>query len=89
VCLAAAVTAQLTHPYHIGRVQLLHHNILGAAMSLMGHKRTLAHVRVMSALPPKADIETGPVISFDAATRQLGDIDGDPSRLVFGEELRR
>jgi hypothetical protein len=24
-------------------------------MSALGHKRTLAHVRVMSALPPKAD----------------------------------
>jgi hypothetical protein len=25
-------------------------------MSALGHKRTLAHVRIMSALPPKADI---------------------------------
>ena len=32
-----------------------------------GHKRTLTAF-FMSALPPKADIETGPVISFDAAT---------------------
>ena len=29
-------------------------------MSALGHKRTLADVRVMSALPPKADIGTGP-----------------------------
>jgi len=29
-------------------------------MSALGHKRTLAHVRVMSALPPKADIGTQP-----------------------------
>jgi hypothetical protein len=27
-------------------------------MSALGHKRTLGSVRVMSALPPKADIET-------------------------------
>src|SRR6516164_6485735 len=27
-------------------------------MSALGHKRTLKHVRLMSALPPKADIET-------------------------------
>ena len=34
-------------------------------MSALGHKRTSDHVQSMSALPPKADIETGPVISFD------------------------
>ena len=28
-------------------------------MSALGHKRTSAHVRVMSALPPKADIGEG------------------------------
>jgi len=29
-------------------------------MSALGHKRTLGHVRTMSALPPKADIGTQP-----------------------------
>src|SRR5262249_25448454 len=29
-------------------------------MSALGHKRTLGHVQSMSALPPKADIGTGP-----------------------------
>src|SRR5215472_283123 len=29
-------------------------------MSALGHKRTSGHVRVMSALPPKADIKAGP-----------------------------
>src|SRR3974390_3377530 len=37
-------------------------------MSRLGQKQTLVKVRLMSALPPKADIETGLVISFDAAT---------------------
>jgi hypothetical protein len=32
----------------------------GAAMSALGQKRTLGHVRAMSALPPKADIGTQP-----------------------------
>jgi hypothetical protein len=29
-------------------------------MSALGHKRTLRHVRLMSAIPPKADIRTRP-----------------------------
>jgi hypothetical protein len=29
-------------------------------MSALGHKRTLRDILPMSALPPKADIETGP-----------------------------
>src|SRR5215831_6372172 len=37
-----------------------------AAMSALGQKRTSEVVQSMSALPPKADIGTGP--SFDAAT---------------------
>ena len=37
-------------------------------MSALGQKRTSAHVRVMSALPPKAVIGTGMCITFDAAT---------------------
>jgi hypothetical protein len=37
-------------------------------LSLVGHKQTSQHIRSMSALPPKADIETGPVINFDATT---------------------
>jgi hypothetical protein len=35
-------------------------------MSALGQKQTSADLCVMSALPPKADIQTGPVISFDA-----------------------
>jgi len=34
----------------------------------MGQKRTLEDFQAMSALPPKADIGTGPRIAFDAAT---------------------
>jgi hypothetical protein len=29
---------------------------IGGSMSALGHKRTSEHVRIMSALPPKADI---------------------------------
>jgi hypothetical protein len=31
-------------------------HLASALMSALGHKRTLTHVRVLSALPPKADI---------------------------------
>jgi len=37
-------------------------------MSALGQKRTWQQVRVMSALPPKADIGTGTCITFDGAT---------------------
>jgi hypothetical protein len=39
-----------------------------ADASALGHKRTSRGSRLMSALPPKADIEPSPVISFDATT---------------------
>ena len=41
----------------------LHDSNCEARMSAMGHKRTLAPVRIMSALPPKADIGTQPCIA--------------------------
>src|SRR5262249_43482327 len=40
----------------IGRV--VHHSKLGQRMSALGQKRTLEQVKAMSALLPKADIET-------------------------------
>jgi len=40
----------------------------------------------MSALPPKADIETGPLLASPQQLRQLGDIRRDPPRLVFAEQ---
>src|SRR5262245_61661453 len=42
----------------IGALFLCHKATKSRVMSAMGQKRTLRHVRVMSALPPKADIET-------------------------------
>jgi hypothetical protein len=39
----------------------------------------------MSALPPKADIETGPLSPSTEQLRQLGDIRRDPPRLIFAE----
>jgi len=38
----------------------LHSSNLGPPMSALGQKQTSAHVRVMSALPPKADPGTQP-----------------------------
>ena len=35
-------------------------NVENGLMSALGQKRTLGHVRAMSALPPKADIGTQP-----------------------------
>jgi hypothetical protein len=65
-------------------------NFWKEGISALGHKRTSDHVQSMSALPPKADIETGPVISFDATTSgSLATLAANPSRLVFGEEFRR
>jgi len=55
----------------------------------LGQKQTLAHVRVMSALPPKADVGTGACIHLTQQLRQLGDIRRDPPRLIFGERLGR
>ena len=46
----------------------MRHSKAWLLMSALGQKQTSAHVRVMSALPPKADIGTGPRFTFDAAT---------------------
>jgi hypothetical protein len=56
-------------------------------MSAMGQKRTLEDFQAMSALPPKADIGTGPRMTQQL--RQLGDIRRDPPRLIFREQLGR
>jgi hypothetical protein len=49
----------LTYRQRNWRVQLrLHSSNFEPLMSALGHKRTLKHVRLMSALPPKADIGT-------------------------------
>src|SRR5262249_25936988 len=37
---------------------VVYHGKIACATSALGQKRTSAHVRVMSALPPKADIES-------------------------------
>src|SRR6516165_3786551 len=44
-------------PYHTARA-VVHHSKFRWLMSALGHKRTLEQLRAMSALPPKADIET-------------------------------
>jgi hypothetical protein len=41
----------------------LHRSNREARMSALGQQQTLAHVRVMSALPPKADMELSRVMS--------------------------
>jgi hypothetical protein len=51
----------------------LRHSKLELPMSALGHKQTLGSVRVMSALPPKADIETQ---SRDVRFVPKGDIAG-------------
>ena len=53
-------------------------------MSALGQKQTLRYVPSMSALPPKADIETGTraLRSGQQQLRQLGDICRDLARLV-------
>jgi hypothetical protein len=38
-------------------------------------------------IPPKADIETGPVSASTQQLRQLGDIRRDPPRLILTEQL--
>jgi hypothetical protein len=49
----------------------------------MGQKQTLGHARAMSALPPKADIGTGPRYQLRrTSSGRLGDIRRDPPRLV-------
>jgi hypothetical protein len=40
-------------------------------MSALGQKQTLQHVRVMSALPPKADITRSVANTADEQTQQL------------------
>jgi hypothetical protein len=47
-------------------------------MSALGQKRTWRQVRPMSALPPKADIGTGP--RSTQQLRHVGDIRRDPPR---------
>jgi len=53
-------------PYHaVGCI--VHHGKFWPPMSALGQKQTLEHVRVMSALPPKADmVEPGRDIRFGA-----------------------
>ena len=46
-------------------------------MSALGHKRTLARVRVMSALPPKADI-----VECDWRVVPIGDSGGAASKSI-------
>jgi len=41
---------------------VLHRSNPSPFMSALGHKRTLTDARVMSALPPKADIRTADVV---------------------------
>jgi hypothetical protein len=50
-------------------------------MSALGQKQTLADVRAMSALPPKADIGTAPTSTQQL--RQLDDIRRDPPHFAF------
>jgi hypothetical protein len=50
-------------------------------MSAMGQKQTWQRILLMSALPPKADINW-PVSASTQQLRQLGDIRRDPPRLI-------
>jgi hypothetical protein len=47
-----------TLPDYRLRTHFVHHSTSWSLMSALGQKQTLGHVRAMSALPPKADIET-------------------------------
>ena len=47
------------------------------------------YVQPMSALPPEADIETGPVISSTHQLRQLRHLGRDATGLIFREQLER
>ena len=67
-------------------------------MSALGQKRTLAHVRVMSALPPKADIAESDwhvrfvpeADSCTAAKRSLFDqLIGEPPEIYRNVEAER
>src|SRR6516165_10228397 len=64
-------------PYHAEGC-IVHHGKFGLLMSALGQKRTFEYVRAMSALPPKADIGTGP--RSTQQLRQLSDIRRDPLR---------
>ena len=77
---------RLALPYHaVGRI--VHHGNFWLPMSALGQKRTFEYVRAMSALPPKADIGTGP--RSTQQLRQLSDIRRDPPRLVLREQFGR
>ena len=59
-------------------------------MSALGQKRTLHIVLRMSALPPKADIETGRVMSAlcqkqTHAAQQIPELAMDPAGLTIGD----
>ena len=64
-------------------------HVAASSLSAMGQKRKLEDFQAMSALPPKADIGTGPRITFDAATPAAWRYSPDPSRLIFREQLGR
>src|SRR5215472_7623464 len=49
----------------------------GSAMSALGQKQTSEHVQSMSALLPKADIGTGPRITFGATVPATWDVRRD------------
>jgi hypothetical protein len=58
-------------------------------MSALGQKQTFHDGCPMSALPLKADIETGLLSPSTQQLRQLRDIRRDPPRLIFAEQLGR
>jgi hypothetical protein len=53
---------------------------------VLGQKQTLALVRPMSALPPKADIGWN-ALACPLSAKQLCDIRRDPPRLIFDEQF--
>src|SRR6516225_9736895 len=71
-------------PYHTAGA-VVHHSKFRWLMSALGQKRTSEYVWAMSALPPKADIGTGP--RSTQQLRQLSDIRRDPPRLVLREQF--
>jgi hypothetical protein len=58
----------------------LHGSNFELLMSALGHKRTLRHVRAMSALPPKADMVT--LYSITSLARARVRLDGQRIFLV-------
>jgi len=60
LCLRATITAGIGGRRNGLRGVSLRSSNLEPFMSALGQKQTLEHVRAMSALPPKADIATGP-----------------------------